>query len=133
MSLDIDIQSKLIAVRLSFHQTMEETILDLESLANALPERLESAEVLAAIRLRAYRLAGTAPSLGYASMGDLAGQVEHAVNQWSSCHRPDAEDRVRALLESLLDEMELALYDDVPSEPRFHEIMPATQPPAAGA
>ena len=112
MSLDIDIQSKIIAVRLRFHQSMEGTILDLESLSNALPEHLQPAEVMAAIRLRAHRIAGTAPSLGYVSVGDIAGQVEHAVNQWTSCESLDAEHQVSALVESLLDEMELAFYGD---------------------
>jgi HPt (histidine-containing phosphotransfer) domain-containing protein len=110
VSLDIDIQTKLIAVRLRFHESMEENILELDSLSNALPEHLESTEVMAAIRYRTHRLAGTAPSLGYAAIGDLAGQVEHAVNQWTSCQSLDAEHRVQALLESLLDEMERVLY-----------------------
>ena len=110
MSLDIDIQSKLAAVRLRFLESMEETILELDSLSNALPEHLEPAEVMAAIRLRAHRHAGTAPSLGYVAVGELAGQVEHAVNQWTACQTLDAQHHVLALVEGLLDEMERVLY-----------------------
>lgn len=112
MPLDKDIQSMFAALRLRFQELMEKTILELECLSNTLPGHSDPAVVLETIRVLAHRLAGTAPSFGYVSVGDQAAQLEDAISHWTSCQSVNTEDHISALLESFLEEMERSLYGD---------------------
>lgn len=112
MTLEQDIFFKLTAIRQRFLESLETTLLELDGLSGLLRSKSDPTAVMLTIRSHSHRIAGTAPSLGYKSIGDLAGEVEHAVDLWNAAQNPGSQDRVYALLESLLNEIDQVIYGD---------------------
>ena len=116
MTVNIEIQTQFKDLQQRFVASLGGLILELDSLANALPVHGDPAAVIDAVRFRVHKLAGTAPSLGFRSVGALAGQVETTIERWKTSAGADLEHRIREMLETLLDEMELVLDAEDPAD-----------------
>lgn len=117
MRHDPELQARFEMLQAKYLTTFEDFILDLDALLMALPTSGDQAPVMEAIGHRVHRIAGTAPSLGYHSVGALAAKVEDAIGQWVSARSWMLEQKISTTLESLLDEMEGALDAEIPSVP----------------
>ncbi|MCB1336924.1 MAG: Hpt domain-containing protein [Maritimibacter sp.] len=117
MQHDPELQVRFEMLQSKYLTTFEDYILDLDALLMALPTSGDQHPVMDAIRFRVHRIAGTAPSLGYVSVGGLAAKVEELIGQWSAAQSWTLEQQIGTTLESLLDEMEGALDAQIPALP----------------
>ncbi len=114
-----DLTKRVAQVRAGFVETLDERILDLEGLKAMVIKGQRRGEALQAIANQAHRIRGVAGTLGFESLGTLAGKVDEAYAEFCSAPSRSHEELVafwRAnspALESMLDEME-RLMDSAP-------------------
>ena len=116
MHSDTKLAKEIDAVRTRFLDAMENTIIELDALLQAMGRPDIQDRALEGIRFRTHKISGTAATFGYPRIGELAQQIETAVNQRTSRAGSSQAKRIGVLLTDLLDEMEQALDEriDVP-------------------
>lgn len=97
------------AIRLRYLDTMETTIIELDALLGAIGRPDVQERALEGIRFRAHKISGTAETFGYPRVGQLAHQVETAVDQRARLSASGPTKKIEALVEVLLVEMEQTL------------------------
>jgi len=109
MKLGKELFEQFEAVRMRYLDAMEITIIELDALLGAIDRPDIQEQALEGIRFRAHKISGTAETLGYPRIGELAHDVETAVDQRTSWSGSSQTKKIRALLEVLLEEMEQTL------------------------
>ena len=101
-------ESELDLIRARYVASLDITIIELDVLLNAIGSP-GSDRALAAIRSRVHKIAGVAPMLGFSRIGELARQIETALEGRATSLDPGKARLVRDQLEHLLDELERCL------------------------
>ncbi|TNF59021.1 MAG: hypothetical protein EP307_11180 [Rhodobacteraceae bacterium] len=103
--VDPALEAGLAALRARFRAGLEDRIIRLEGAAMILRQDAQAVEALAAIRDECHRIAGVAPSLGLADIGEIAMRIDAAFAErrasWPALEAP--LERLLAALEGLLD------------------------------
>lgn len=104
-----DLFKEIEAVRTRFLDTMETTVLEFDALLGGIESPDFREKALEGIRFRAHKISGTAATLGYPRIGDLARQVETAIDERTASSESREPGMISRLVETLLEEMEQAL------------------------
>ena len=105
---DVVLESELDLIRARYVASLDITIIELDVLLNAIGSS-DSDRAFDAIRSRVHKIAGVAPMLGFSRIGDLAREIEIALEDCSAPPDPGKASSVRDQLERLLDELESCL------------------------
>ena len=100
-------------LRIRFRDRLIERILDLEALTQQLRNLGATRSQLDEIVMIVHKLAGTAPSLGYKELGQLARDIESETLQGLKLESPQTVwNQISTSLERLLDHLESLIDED---------------------
>jgi HPt (histidine-containing phosphotransfer) domain-containing protein len=111
-----DIRPQLARIRIGFLVRLEDRCAEIDRLVNTIDGSGLQPHLIDGLAEHAHKIAGVAATLGFGRLGSLAGQADMAIaalqsqNDWIAA---------RALVETLLDEIEDVLEAQAPDQDRY--------------
>ncbi len=109
MSLDQDFKDRIASIKARFTEVLDERTQEFEQLRHRIEYGQDAENALYDLRAGVHKLRGAAPTLGFARIGELAGESEDCINSlFDPKKTSDAASQFFGNLESLLTEMRSA-------------------------
>lgn len=115
----MDIRPQLARIRIGFLVRLEDRCSEIDRLTRTIDANGLQPHLVQGLAEHAHKIAGVAPTLGFVQLGALAAEIDAAMSQLAS-HRDWIA--VRALVETLLEEIDLVLETQVPDRDRTGTI-----------
>ena len=115
----VDIRPQLARIRIGFLVRLEDRCAEMDRLANVIDAHGLQPHLIEGLAEHAHKIAGVASTLGFLRMGALAGKTDAAIAELRSHGDWVA---MRALVETLLDEVEHVLETQTPDQEGFDTL-----------